>query len=623
MKIRFVNTEELNTGLAYLLPELQVEQADTAEITITAIQLQENILKVSRIGKEISVCYKERVSFFRGLATAIGWLKAGKDNCEQEEKPLFTTNGAMVDVSRNAVMNVKTLKFMFRKMALMGQNMFMLYTEDTYEIPGRPYFGHLRGRYTAQQLRELDAYALALGIELIPCIQMLGHLSTALKWAETTPYRDTGFTLCVGAPETYALIEDMLKTISQCFTTKRIHIGMDEAHDLGTGSFLDRNGFVPRTDLFFEHLKRIKGLLDKYGFQPMMWSDMFFGLSGRSLPGYEDYDVRVELPENIGEKTQGIQQVFWDYYHDDEKFYATNLEKHKLLGNNTVFAGGVWAWSGFSIPYSYSLKMSVPALDAAKKHGVQEVVATVWHNGSECNLILCLAGLAWYADYGYRGCYNAESVKNCFQNATGIAYQDFMELEALEKPLDTAVLASRMLTYNDPLIGMVDAYLTKINPKEYYPPLTEKLRVLSQNKGEFAEAFVVIEKISALLELKADFGIRLRKAYLAKDTSVLSTLAEECDEIVRRIWAYRKAHRNAWMKYNTPFGWEVHDIRIGGMLCRFDTTKMRINAFLNGEIDRIEELEAERKFLNDNGTEDINDNFLWPAYAQIATPNII
>ena len=53
-------------------------------------------------------------------------------------------------------MKVETVKFMMRKMALMGQNAFMLYTEDTYEIEGRPYFGYMRGRYTKDELRELD-----------------------------------------------------------------------------------------------------------------------------------------------------------------------------------------------------------------------------------------------------------------------------------------------------------------------------------------------------------------------------------------------------------------------------------------------------------------------------------
>jgi hypothetical protein len=162
----------------------------------------------------------------------------------------------MVDMSRNAVMKVDTVMQMMRKMALMGHNTFMLYTEDTYEIEEYPYFGYMRGRYTKGELKELDAYAASLGIELIPCVQMLGHLSTHLRWSAAGAYKDTANALLVGADATYRLIDRMLATIAECFTSRRLHIGMDETHDLGTGRYLDSNGYRDRRELYFEHLTR-------------------------------------------------------------------------------------------------------------------------------------------------------------------------------------------------------------------------------------------------------------------------------------------------------------------------------------------------------------------------------
>ena len=63
---------------------------------------------------------------------------------------------------------------MLRRMALMGLDMLMLYAEDSYVVPERPYFGYMRGRYSADETREIDRYAQMLGIELIPCMQTLG-----------------------------------------------------------------------------------------------------------------------------------------------------------------------------------------------------------------------------------------------------------------------------------------------------------------------------------------------------------------------------------------------------------------------------------------------------------------
>lgn len=65
---------------------------------------------------------------------------------------------------------------------MMGLNLGMMYTEDTYEVPGQPYFGYQRGRYSADELRALDDYADMLGIELCPCIQTLGPFEPRAHW---------------------------------------------------------------------------------------------------------------------------------------------------------------------------------------------------------------------------------------------------------------------------------------------------------------------------------------------------------------------------------------------------------------------------------------------------------
>ena len=93
--------------------------------------------------------------------------------------------GAMVDCSRNAVMNVPTVKKFAKLIRSMGYNTLMLYTEDTYEVDNQPAFGYQRGRYSQEELRELDQYCLSIGIELIPCIQTLAHLATISNGAVT------------------------------------------------------------------------------------------------------------------------------------------------------------------------------------------------------------------------------------------------------------------------------------------------------------------------------------------------------------------------------------------------------------------------------------------------------
>ena len=60
----------------------------------------------------------------------------------------------------------------------------MLYTEDIYEIDGEPYFGYMRGRYSKAELKEIDDLGASMGIEVIPCIQTLAHLTAAVRWGK-------------------------------------------------------------------------------------------------------------------------------------------------------------------------------------------------------------------------------------------------------------------------------------------------------------------------------------------------------------------------------------------------------------------------------------------------------
>ncbi len=617
IKLCFKNGEQLAAGIALVAEDLGIRVvAENADLTVTVKEVSERTLAISLHGKEATVTYGDGAPrFFRGLATLVYWFKNGVTEKVEESTPLFKTNGSMVDMSRNGVMNLATVKSMLRKMALMGMNMYMLYTEDTYEIKEYPYFGYMRGRYTKAEIRELDAYAATLGIELIPCIQVLGHLSTHLWWPAAAPYCDTASVMLVGEEKTYDLIRAMVRTLKECFTSRRIHVGMDETADIGLGAYRKRHGFREQQDIYFEHLEKIIEIVRSEGLEPMMWSDMFFRLAGKDLEGYSDYDMRVEFTDEVIRKIpKGIQQVFWDYYQEKEEFYAVNIEKHqRIFGRDSLFAGGVWTWSGYGPLFSRSEKYSRPALDACRKAGVEEIFATIWHNGAEGCLFMGLAGLAWYADYDYNGSFDVDRAKECFAMACAADYNDIVACEAVEHPDGSDVNDTRPLLYNDPLIGLADAHVKMIpEVAAYYKALSAKLAKPSADLGEFAPAYDLICRLSELLENKADFGVRLKAAYDTKDKAALAALAKECDLIIEKLRALSAAHQKAWMTYHKPFGWEIHDLRYGTLIARFETTKERLSAYLDGSLASIGELEEER-LRYDAATDDVpfHGDTLW------------
>ena len=91
------------------------------------------------------------------------------------------------------------------------------------------------------------------------------------------------------------------------FASRRINIGMDEAHMVGLGKYLDKHGFTDRISLLSEHLRRVLSIAKKYGFRPMMWSDMFFRLAGGGVYGTEG---KNELPENVSRLSRKVSTLY-------------------------------------------------------------------------------------------------------------------------------------------------------------------------------------------------------------------------------------------------------------------------------------------------------------------------
>ena len=318
-------------------------------------------------GASVTIEWAQPIQFYRALSLLPRPLAA----CDIREEPCFETVGMMFDTSRNAVLRPDTLRSFLRKMALMGMNLGMMYTEDTYEVPGQPYFGYQRGRYTYEELHALDDYADMLGIELCPCVQTLGHLNRALHWPAMRRLQDNDEVLLADSEETYSFLRQILTAASAPYRSKRIHISMDEAHGVGMGAHLRLHGYEKPYDILRRHLKRVLDIVNELGLSPMMWSDMYFRLESPTN-GY--YDGPMPSQQAVDAVVPGVELVYWDYYHMREAEYDEQLKKHDALHAPTVFAGGIWTWCGPAPDYDKTRTATLAGLSACRKAGVKRYV---------------------------------------------------------------------------------------------------------------------------------------------------------------------------------------------------------------------------------------------------------
>jgi hypothetical protein len=73
-------------------------------------------------------------------------------------------------------------------------------------------------------------------------------------------------------PATIKFVEKIFKDASEPCTSNRIHIGMDEAWDLGRGKYLTKKGFKKPFDMMTEYLEQVLKLTDKLQLKPISLS---------------------------------------------------------------------------------------------------------------------------------------------------------------------------------------------------------------------------------------------------------------------------------------------------------------------------------------------------------------
>lgn len=549
------------------------------------------------------IVYDQKIHFFRGLGLLLEQLQKGKHDFLIEEEPQFDSIGPMFDVSQgNAVMNVSCIKNMIRRMAVMGLNMLMMYCEDSYVVKEQPYFGYMRGRYTEEELRCCDEYADLFGIEMIPCIQTLAHLTDVLKWKVYDDIKEDQESLLVDNDQTYRFVEDLIRAASRPFKTNKIHIGMDEAWKLGLGNYLKLHGLTPVDEIMQKHLLRVMEIIRRLGVKPMMWSDMFL----KESPHDDYFAVDNKIPEHTKANIpDDVSLVYWDYYHFEQEFYEKFIDKHRVLGE-PVYAGGIWTWTGFGANWGITWRTMNPALMACKKKGVKNIIATIWgDNGTECNIYANLLGLSLFAEHAYSAEPSDEKIRSRFEFCTGGNFEDFYRMRYLdeipgckEDNLEQ-VNASKYLMWQDILTGLFDKNIEGLPLNDHYAKLAKQYEHADERNGEYAGLFRYNYHVANVLALKAEAGLELTRAYREKDRVKLESFAEQVlPELAERVRRLRKVHMENWFAMNKALGWDVMDMRYGALLIRIESTQDELKTYLEGKLPSIEELEEERLYYN-------------------------
>ena len=506
----------------------------------------------------------------------------------------FKHFGVMLDVSRNGVMKKETLFPFIDLISRLGYDTLELYSEDIYKLKDRPYFGYMRGAYSIEEIKEIDQYCLSKNIELIPCIQTLAHFTNPSKQKDFIPMLDIDDILMVDDPKTYEFIEDMIATAREAFSSKHLNIGMDEAYNLGRGNFLRKNGYEDQTSIMIRHLDKVSKIAEKYGFSCHMWGDMFVRMvnDGHYLDKKPDVaklkSQNVQLPKNV-------EPAYWDYCVREQENCEFFLDYFKNFNRDVWFVGGACCWKGYTPTNLKSLESTEISFKAMKKSPVSNYLITLWgDDGRETSPFMVLPVLFAAKEFA-KGNFDHQIIKDKFKEELNLSFDDFLLFDACstayknnERLLNTDGLA-KCLLFQDPLMGLFDKAFLELDPIDY-SYISKKLLEAAKRNDPYGYLFIEASDLADLLSIKSILGIKTHEAY-KKGKEELNKILPLYTSCIEKVDKFHSSFESMWMKENKPFGYEIVDIRLGGLKNRLIYAKNKIFKYIEGEITKIEELE--------------------------------
>ena len=600
MNIQILNIpKEVEAGLPRAAKTLGVELSGSG---IPVSVAKGDTISVKGNANGAAIVYKEKIHFFRAFGLLVEALRKGGD-FEVNEKIIFDTAGVMPDLSRDAVMSVDGLCRFMDYMAVMGLNMLQLYIEDLYEVPGRRYFGHMRSRYTYDELKAIDDYGFDYGIEVLACMQTLGHLQCYLKWPEAADVKETERELNVDTEATYKFIEDMIVAASKPFRSKRIHIGMDETWGLGRGNnSLKKYGLRNQTDLFTDHLQKVVKITDKYGLKPMIWNDFVFCLHSES--GINKYDEETEIPREVMNRfPKNVQLVYWHYGEEVQGCDDWCIEKNLKFGNDVIYAGGLMMWTNALPDHMFSYDAAQEGLIASKKHGLKEVFTTLWcYADNGCDCFTSLLHLQQFAEHAYNDTVSKEHLKTRFEACTGASYDAFMNMSQFGNIMDGRKYLDyeerfhgQKFQWMDVLCGQFEEMLLRQPMSTHYKKYADYYTSLLDKNDPWFSMYNRCSKIFDHLSLKCYIAENLHTRYMNGDKAFLEKCEKELfPELLKKTDILHEAFRDMWFDSRKAFGWHTLDTRFGSMKARIVSAIKLLEEYRVGKISEIEELAEPR-----------------------------
>jgi hypothetical protein len=288
------------------------------------------------------------------------------------DSPDFPERGVMLDISRDKVPTMETLRALVDMLAEWKINQFQLYTEHTFAYPGHREVWKDASPMTGEEIIELDAYCESKFIDLVPNQNSFGHMERWLKHDRYRPmaespnggetawgYRDYPFSLCPIDRRSIPFVGKLFDDLLPHFSSKYFNVGCDETVDLGYGRSKKACKERGTGRVYLDFLLSIYREVTRHGRKMQFW-----------------WDIILHYPELVSELPKDVVALEWGYEANHP--FAKHAKKIAESGLEFYVCPGTSSWNTLVGRTENAIVNITTAAKVGKKHGARGLLNTDW-----------------------------------------------------------------------------------------------------------------------------------------------------------------------------------------------------------------------------------------------------
>ncbi|MBR5457498.1 MAG: beta-N-acetylhexosaminidase [Kiritimatiellae bacterium] len=275
---------------------------------------------------------------------------------------MFEHRAYMLDISRDRVPTMETLKLIVDILARYRYNQLQLYTEHTFQYEGHEEVWEDSSPMTPREISKLQTYCQVQGIELVPNQNSFGHMERWLvlpkynslakfpKGGAITPWgaiKKFPTTLDPSNPGSIALVEDLFQQLLPHFESEFFNIGCDETFEISD------------PEEYFCFLMKVVEVARRHGKRPMFWGDII-----------------LKHPEFIDRLPKDLIALDWGYEGDHP--FEAEAKRFKEAGLDFYVCPGTSSWRSLGGRVENMRENLEAAERAGRLYGAKGYMLTDW-----------------------------------------------------------------------------------------------------------------------------------------------------------------------------------------------------------------------------------------------------